>query len=144
MEIALPEDALQYLGFTGHLGDTIPLAFSKTLRHSIENTAYSSTANFTLVGITESNYLNYTSGGVTGIVGPGTASSLLPDNYFYYNVDFRTADKSTFQETVNDLISTLSTHELIRYITLPIWTLWVSTMMLAGLAHPVKGSPSCW
>ena len=31
MEIALPEDALQYLGFTGHLGDTIPLAFSKTL-----------------------------------------------------------------------------------------------------------------
>ena len=65
-----------------------------------------------MVGITESNYLNYTSGGVTGIVGPGTASSLLPDNYFYYNVDFRTADKSTFQETVNDLISTLSTHEL--------------------------------
>lgn len=112
MEIALPEDALQYLGFTGHLGDTIPLAFSKTLRHSIENTAYSSAANFTLVGITESNYLNYTSGGVTGIIGPGTAASLLPDNYFYYNVAFRTADKSTFQETVNDLISTLSIHEL--------------------------------
>ena len=26
MEIALPEDALQYLGFTGHLGDTIRLS----------------------------------------------------------------------------------------------------------------------
>lgn len=68
MEIALPEDALQYLGFTGHLGDTIPLTFSKPLRHNIENTAYSSTADFTLVGITESNYLNYTSCGVIGMV----------------------------------------------------------------------------
>jgi len=112
MEIALPEDALQYLGFTGHLGDTIPLAFSKALRHGIENTTYDSTANFTLVGITESNYLSYTTGGVTGIVGPGTAASLLPDNYLYYNVDFRTVDKNTFQGTVNDLISSLAIHEL--------------------------------
>lgn len=112
MEIALPEDALQYLGFTGRLGDTISLAFIKTLQHNIEDAAYSSAANFTLVGITESNYLNYTRGGVTGIIGPGTAASLLPDNYLYYNVDFRTADKNTFQETVNDLISTMSIQEL--------------------------------
>lgn len=113
MEIALPEDALQYLGFTGRLGDTIPLTFRKILRHGIDGGAtYSSTADFTLVGITESNYLNYTSGGVTGIVGPGTAVSLLPDNYLYYNVDIRTTDKSTFQNTVNNLISSLAINEL--------------------------------
>lgn len=112
MEIALPEDALQHLGFTGQSGDTISLAFKKTLRHGIENTAYSSAADFTLVGITESNYLNYTSGGVTGIIGLGTAASLLPDNYLYYNVDIRTADKRTFQETVNNIISSLAIHEL--------------------------------
>ncbi len=112
MEIALPEDVLHYLGFTGNLGDTIPLSLSKALRHGVELSSYDFTADFMLVGITGSNYLNYTSGGVTGIVGPGTAASLLPDNYFYYNVDFRTADKNTFQGTVNDLVSTLSIHEL--------------------------------
>lgn len=119
MEIALPEDALQYLGFTGHLGDTISLAFMKTLRHGIEDAAYSSIADFTLVGITESNYLNYTSGRVTGIVGRGTTASLLPDNYLYYNVDIRTADKSTFQETVNSLISSLTIHELDTLYNIP-------------------------
>lgn len=112
MEIALPEDVLQYLGLTGNLGDPVSLSLSKALRHGIEISSYSFTADFTLAGILESNYLNYTSGGVTGVAGKGTAASLLPENYLYYNVDIRTADKNTFQETVNDLISTLGIHEL--------------------------------
>lgn len=112
LEIALPEDVLNYLGFTGSLGDTISLSLSKALRHGIEINSYDFTADFVLVGITESNYLNYTFGGVTGMVGVGTADKLLPDNYLYYNLDIRTADKSSFQETVNSLVSTLGIHEL--------------------------------
>lgn len=111
-EIALPEDVLQYLGFTGELGDTISLSLSKALRHGVEISSYNFTSDFVLVGIAESNYLNYTFGGVTGMVGPGTAEALLPDNYFYYNVDIRTFDKKMFQDTINDLISTLSVQEL--------------------------------
>ena len=111
-EIALPEDVLQRLGFAGNLGDPVSLTLSKTLRHGIEISSYSFTADFELAGILESNYLNYTSGGVTGVVGRGTAAALLPENYLYYNVDIRTADKHTFQETVNDLISTLGVREL--------------------------------
>lgn len=112
LEIALPEDVLNYLGFTGKPGDTISLTLSKALRHGVEISSYDFSADFVLAGITESNYLNYSSGSVTGMVGPGTAEKLLPDNYLYYNVDIRTSDKKTFQNTVNDLISTLSVHEL--------------------------------
>ena len=112
LEITLPEDVLNHLGFTGKLGDTIPLSLSKILRHGVEASSYNFTADFVLVGITESNYLNYSVGGVIGMVGSGTAQKLLPDNYFYYNVDIRTSDKKTFQETIDDLISKLSVHEL--------------------------------
>ena len=35
MEIALPEDVLQMLGFSGDVGDTISLAASKALRHGV-------------------------------------------------------------------------------------------------------------
>lgn len=112
LEIALPEDVLRYLRFTGSLGDTIPLSISKALRHGIEISSYDFTADFVLVGITESNYLNYMFGGVIGMVGAGTAQELLPDNYLYYNLDIRTADKSTFQKTVNHLVSLLGIHEL--------------------------------
>jgi len=106
MEIALPEDALKFLGFQSKVGDTITLSISKVLRHSIAP-SIDYTADFILTGITKSNYLTYTSGGITGIVGIGTASQLLPDEYLYYNVDFRTADKKSFQETVNDLAQAL-------------------------------------
>lgn len=112
MEIALPEDVLQYLGLAGNLGDTVSLPLSKALRHGIEMSSYDFAADFSLVGILESNYLNYIAGGVIGVIGKGTSASLLPENYLYYNVDIRTADKSTFQETVNDLISALGIHEL--------------------------------
>jgi len=112
LEIALPEDALQYLGFSGKIGDSVTLTLSKALRHGVETSSYQFTADFTLTGITESSYLNYAAGRVQGIVGPGTAEALLPENYLYYNADIRTVEKGTFQETVNDLISALQIHEL--------------------------------
>lgn len=112
MEIALPEDVLGYLGFTGKLGDTLTLSLSKALRHGIMTQSYDFTADFTLVGITESNYMGYAAGTVNSIVGPGTAEALLPEAYFYYNVDIRVADKATFQATMDDLTATLNVHEL--------------------------------
>jgi len=100
LEIALPEDVLHYLGFTGDLGDTVSLSLSKALRHGIEISSYDFTADFVLVGIMENNYLDYSLGGITGMVGAGTAPELLPDNYLYYNVDIRTHEKKTFQNTM--------------------------------------------
>ena len=54
MELALPEDVLQYLGFDGNIGDTISLSLEKSLRHNIAD-SYSYTAEFVLTGIVESN-----------------------------------------------------------------------------------------
>lgn len=99
MEIALPEDVLQMLGFSGDVGDTISLAVSKALRHGVQTTDFSYTGQFTLTGILRSNYLGYSAGVVQGIVGKGTAEDLLPPDYLYYNVDIRTKEKAAFQET---------------------------------------------
>ncbi|WP_418724201.1 type I restriction enzyme subunit R domain-containing protein [Dysosmobacter sp.] len=63
-------------------------------------------------GILKNNYLGYTSGTVTGVVGEGTAEQLLPESYVYYNVDIRTADKKSFQAVVNDINMELNIHEL--------------------------------
>lgn len=112
MEIALPQDVLQFLGFEGRIGDTVTIPVSKALRHGIETTEYNYTAEFTLTGITESNYLGYAAGSVCGIVGEGTAETVLPDSYIYYMVDIRTAEKRTFQATMDDLAETLQVHEL--------------------------------
>ncbi|MCI9118902.1 MAG: ABC transporter permease, partial [Flavonifractor sp.] len=119
MELALPEDVLGYLGSSGKLGDTLTLTLSKALRHGVVANSYDFTAQFTLVGITESNYMSYAAGTINGIVGPGTAEALLPEEYFYYNVDIRVADKGTFQETLNDLIAALSVHELDTQYNVP-------------------------
>lgn len=119
MEIALPEDALQFLGFDGDLGDSLPLSFSKALRHGIETQQFDYTADFTLVGITESNYLGYTSGFILGIAGEGTAAEVLPATWLYYNVDVRAADNRTFQNTMNDLIRKLGIHELDTLYNIP-------------------------
>ncbi len=119
MELALPEDVLGYLGRSGKLGDTLTLTLSKALRHGVVTNSYDFTAQFTLVGITESNYMSYAAGTINGIVGPGTAEALLPEEYFYYNVDIRVADKGTFQETLNDLIAALSVHELDTQYNVP-------------------------
>lgn len=77
MEIALSEDILKYLGFEGGIGDRITLSLQKNLRHNIAD-SYSYTAEFVLTGILKNNYLGYTSGTVTGVVGEGTAEQLLP------------------------------------------------------------------
>lgn len=79
MEIALSEDALKFLGFDGKVGDTISLPVSKTLRHDIAP-SIEFTADFVLVGITKSNYIGYSYGGITGIVGTDTAEQLLPED----------------------------------------------------------------
>lgn len=112
MELALPEDVLQFLGFSGKTGDTITLSLSKALRHGIETTSHPYTADFTLTGITESNYMGYAAGIVQGIAGEGTAEALLPERYLYYQVDIRTADHVPFQPTMDDLVSVLHIHEL--------------------------------
>lgn len=98
MEIALSEDILKYLGFEGDIGDKITLSLQKNLRHNIAD-SYSYTAEFVLTGILKNNYLGYTSGTVTGVVGEGTAEQLLPESYVYYNVDIRTADKRVFKQS---------------------------------------------
>lgn len=52
MEIALPEDALQYLGFTGHLGDTIPLTLIFALIAAVSAARYAAKVSptVTMVG----------------------------------------------------------------------------------------------
>ena len=112
MELALPEDVLGYLGFSGELGDTLTLSLSKALRHGVITQSYDFTADFTLVGVTESNYLHYAAGTINGIVGPGTVKALLPEEYLYYNVDIRVADGGSFQAVMDDLVSALNVHEL--------------------------------
>lgn len=51
----------------------------------------------------KSNYVGYSSGIVTGIAGQGSAEQYLPEKYLVYSTDFRTADKQSFQQTVDDL-----------------------------------------
>lgn len=112
MEVALPEDALQFLGYTGAVGDTISLPLSKALRHGVTIEAYDYEADFVLTGILQSNYLGYTYGSIPGIVGEGTAEAILPPEYLYYCMDIRTVDKRDFQATVDDLVERLEIHEL--------------------------------
>lgn len=103
-EIALPRDALDFLGFMGDIGDIITLDLSVSLPDDYsEEEVYRYSADFTLSGILKSNYLGYSTGIIAGIAGPGTAKTLLPEKYQVYSVDFRTADKRTFQHIVNDL-----------------------------------------
>lgn len=112
MEVALPEDALQFLGFTGGIGDTVTLPLSKALRHGIEIESYDYEADFVLVGILQSNYLGYTYGYIRGFAGEGTAAEILPQRYLYYNMDIRTVDQRNFQKVVDDLSGRLKLHEL--------------------------------
>lgn len=62
-----------------------------SLRHNIAD-SYTYTAEFVLTGILKNNYLGYTSGMITGIVGEGSAKNVLPSSHVYYNVDIRTVD----------------------------------------------------
>ncbi len=119
MEIALPEDVLEYLGFSGRLGETLSLPLSKALRHGVMTQSHDFTTDLTLVGITRSNYMSYAAGVVNGIVGPGTAEALLPEEYFYYNVDIKVADKGAFQSTMDSLVSALNIPQLDTTYNIP-------------------------
>lgn len=112
MEIVLPENALQFLGFQGDIGETISLPLSKALRHFMAMDAYDYEADFVLVGITQGNYLGYMSGYIRGFAGEGTAAKLLPQEYLYYNMDVCTADQRSFQAVIDDLADSLELHEL--------------------------------
>lgn len=111
MEIALSKDTLQYLGIEKHIGDKITLSLVKSLRHNIAD-SYTYTAEFVLTGILKNNYLGYTSGMITGIVGEGSAKNVLPSSHVYYNVDIRTVDKGKFQTIVDDINEQFQIHEL--------------------------------
>ncbi len=112
LEVALPEDALQFLGFTGEIGDTISLPLSKALRHGIMIESYDYEADFVLTGITQSNYLGYVYGYIRGFAGEGTAAEILPQEYLYYNMDIRTAERRNFQAVIDDMAGSLGLHEL--------------------------------
>jgi ABC-type antimicrobial peptide transport system permease subunit len=109
-EIALPEDALSFLGLNGKLGDVITLDLSISLLQDIEP-VYEYKANFILSGILESNYLGYISGSVTGIAGIGSSDQILPERYRVYSTDIRTSDKGQFQKIVYELADKLGINE---------------------------------
>ena len=105
-EVALPEDALQYLDENAAVGGTIRLTLTvSTMDGLLPEIEY--TADFTLTGILESSYLGYSSGTVQGIVGKGSAEVLLPAAYRLISTDFKTQSKQDFQRIVRELAETL-------------------------------------
>lgn len=109
-EIALSEDAMQYLGLNAAIGSTISLDLrTSVMDNSLPDIEYS--ADFVLTGILESSYIGYASGMVGGIVGDGTAEKLLPEEYLLYSTDFKTYDKRNFQSIIYDLAADLNVNE---------------------------------
>lgn len=105
-EVALPEDALQYLDKNAAVDDTIRLTLTvSTMDGLLPEVEY--TADFTLTGVLESSYLGYSSGTVQGIVGEGSAEALLPEEYRLISTDFKTQSRQDFQRIVLDLAETL-------------------------------------
>ena len=112
-EIALPEDALHYLGGDIALDDTLSLELRAIVMDgSIPEYVYF--ADFILTGILESSYYGYATGTVTGIAGEGAAERLLPEEYLFYATDFKTHSKQDFQSIVRELAASLQEDE--RYI----------------------------
>lgn len=106
-EIALSEETLQYMGIEGKIGDRITLSLRINLLID-DQPSYEYTADFILTGILESNYLGYATGIVDGIVGEGTAQSLLPERYMSYSTDFKTVSVKEFQSIVDNLAEQLN------------------------------------
>lgn len=105
-EVALPEDALQYLDKNAAVDDTIRLTLTvSSMDGLLPEVEY--TADFTLTGILESSYLGYSTGTIQGIVGEGTAEALLPEEYRLISTDFKTQSRQDFQRIVLDLAKTL-------------------------------------
>lgn len=109
-EIALSEDAVKYLGIEGNIGDSITISLAASLLID-DQPGYEYTADFILTGILESSYLGYATGIVDGIVGEGTAQSLLPERYMSYSTDFKTVSAKEFQSVVDDLAEKLNIEE---------------------------------
>lgn len=107
LEIALPENALQYLGGNIRVGDKITLQAEISLMDgTLPACPYSS--EFTVCGILESNYIGYSTGTLDAVLGEGTASLLLPENYLVYSADFKVKDTAHFQAIVDELVSRLA------------------------------------
>lgn len=105
-EIALPENALPYLGEEIHIGDTITLQV-RISRMDGTLPEYSYSATYTVCGILESNYIGYSTGTLNAVAGVGTAASVLPDNYLLYSTDFKTKDTLHFQTIIDELANNL-------------------------------------
>lgn len=106
-EIALPGDALGYLGLNPSVGDVVTLSLSAgDMAGLMQPFDYS--ADFTLSGILENDYLGYSTGMISGIVGSGTAATLLPPAYRLWSVDFKTKEKAGFQGVIDELAEGLS------------------------------------
>lgn len=101
-EIALPENALQYLGKNIGVGDTVALQAEISLMNGTLP-SYSYSAEFTVCGILESNYIGYSTGTLDAVLGRGTAFELLPDEYLLYSTDFKIKDTSRFQNIIDEL-----------------------------------------
>lgn len=67
-EIALPENALPYLGEEIHIGDTITLQ-ARISRMDGTLPEYSYSATYTVCGILESNYIGYSTGTLNAVAG---------------------------------------------------------------------------
>ncbi len=101
-EIALPENALPYFDKEVCVGDTVTLPAEISLMNGTIP-AYSYTAEYTVCGILESNYIGYTTGILDAVTGEGTASALLPEEYLLYSTDFKTKAAAQFQNIVDEL-----------------------------------------
>lgn len=106
-EIALPENALSYFAKQVNIGDTITLQ-AKILRMDGTLPQYSYSAEYTVCGILESNYIGYSTGTLDAVAGAGTAAAVLPEEYLLYSTDFKIKDTSQFQATVDELADNLS------------------------------------
>lgn len=102
LEIALPENALQYFDSKIHVGDKITLPAEISLM-SGALPAYGYSAGYTVCGILEGNYIGYSSGMLDAVAGEGTAAALLPRDFLLYSVDFKTKDTAQFQSVINGL-----------------------------------------
>lgn len=105
-EIALSENALPYFDKEIHIGDTITLQ-ARISRMDGTLPEYSYSAEYTVCGILESNYIGYSTGTLDAVAGAGTAASVLPDHYLLYSTDFKTKDTLHFQSVVDELANNL-------------------------------------
>lgn len=109
-EIAINENTLKLMGINPNIGDKMPLDLSASLLKGTEP-PFTFSAEYTLSGILESDYLGYANGIVTAIAGPGTVTNLLPDKYNLASVDFKVNDLKGFQAIINNTTTDLGVAE---------------------------------